>query len=66
MFDPLSKELLTPPLEAGVPDPAESPPALEPVPEDAPSELLESTEPEPPLPPPLELLIPPWFCMNAP
>lgn len=66
MFDPLSKELLTPPLEAGVPDPAEPPPALEPVPEDAPSELLESTEPEPPLEPPLELLIPPWFCMNAP
>ena len=64
MFDPLalSKELFIPPLEAGSPDPAEPTLSWEPVPEDPPSEPLESTEPEPPL----ELLIPPWFCMNAP
>ena len=58
MFGPL----LAPPLEAAIPDPAEPTPSWEPVPEDTPSELLESTETEPPLEP----LIPPGFCMNAP
>ena len=64
MFDPLplSKEPPPPPPEAGIPDPAEPLPWWEPVPEDVPSELLESSETEPPL----ELLIPPGFCMNAP
>lgn len=67
MFDPLPLSKEPPPLpEAGIPDPAEPLPSWEPVPEDAPPELLESSEMEPPLEPPLELLIPPGFCMNAP
>ena len=69
MFDPLPLSKgppPPPPSEAGIPDPAEPLPWCEPVPEDAPSELLEPSEMQPPLEPPLELLIPPWFCMNAP